>query len=303
MTTTTLAPPPPPPVTPWRRLQASLYRHRTTQVLLLLAPPSAWFGIVYLGSLVILFISAFWYLDPSTSAIKHDFTIRNFEQIVTVPVYRTIVLRTAGVALAVTLLDVVLALPIAYFMARVATGRKRALLFAAVLLPLWTSYLVRVFAWRTILSKGGPVDWLFAQLGLPGMTLYNTEIATVIVFTYLWLPYMILPIYAGLERIPSSLLEASADLGARNATTFRRVVWPLALPSIAAGSIFTFSLTLGDYITPQLVSNTQFIGNVVYDSQGVAGNVPFAAAFATIPVLIMGVYLLVMRRLGAFNAL
>jgi putative spermidine/putrescine transport system permease protein len=221
---------------------------------------------------------------------------------VTVPVYRTIVLRTAAVALAVTLLDVALALPIAYFMARVATGRTRALLFAGVLLPLWTSYLVRVFAWRTILSKGGPVDWLFSVLGLPGASLYNTEIATVIVFTYLWIPYMILPIYAGLERIPSSLLEASADLGARNATTFRRVVWPLALPSIAAGSIFTFSLTSGT-TSPQLISNTQFIGNVIYDSQGVAGNVPFAAAFATVPVVIMGIYLLVMRRLGAFHAL
>jgi len=303
MTTAVLTPPPPPPVTPWRRLQASLYRHRVTQLLLLLAPPAGWFGVVYLGSLVILFISAFWYLDPLTSAIKHDFTLRNFEQILTVPVYRTIVLRTVLVAVVVTVLDVALAFPIAYFMARVAGGRTRALLFAAVLLPLWTSYLVRVFAWRTILSVGGPVDWFFAQIGLPGVSLYNTEIAMVIVFTYLWLPYMVLPIYAGLERIPSSLLEASADLGARNALTFRRIVWPLAMPSIAAGSIFTFSLTLGDYITPQLVSNAQFIGNVVYDSQGVAGNVPFAAAFATVPVLIMGIYLLLMRRLGAFDAL
>jgi putative spermidine/putrescine transport system permease protein len=303
MTTAALTPPPPPPVTPWRRLQASLYRHRATQLLVLLAPPAGWFGIVYLGSLVILFISAFWYLDPLTSAITHDFTLQNFEQILTVPVYRTIVLRTVLVAAVVTLLDIALAFPIAYFMARVAGGRTRALLFAAVLLPLWTSYLVRVFAWRTLFSVGGPVDWIFAQVGLPGVSLYNTEIALVIVFTYLWLPYMVLPIYAGLERIPSSLLEASADLGARNALTFRRIVWPLALPSVAAGSIFTFSLTLGDYITPQLVSNTQFIGNVVYDSQGVAGNVPFAAAFATIPVLIMGIYLLLMRRLGAFDAI
>ncbi len=303
MTTATRTPPPPPPATAWRRLQASLYRHRATQILLLLAPPAGWFGVVYLGSLVILFISAFWYLDPLTSAIKHDFTLKNFEQIVTVPVYRTIILRTVIVAAIVTLLDIALAFPIAYFMARVAHGRTRAILFAAVLLPLWTSYLVRIFAWKTILSTGGPVDWLLAQLGMPGASLYNTEIAMVIVFTYLWLPYMVLPIYAGLERIPSSLLEASADLGARNAMTFRRVVWPLALPAVAAGSIFTFSLTLGDYITPQLISNTQFIGNVVYDSQGVAGNVPFAAAFATIPVLIMGIYLLLMRRLGALDAL
>ena len=303
MTTAALTPPPLPPATPWRRLQAALYRHRATQLLLLLAPPAGWFGVVYLGSLVILFVSAFWYLDPLTSAIKHDFTLSNFEQILTVPVYRTIVLRTVIVAAVVTVLDIALAYPIAYFMARVASGRTRALLFAAVLLPLWTSYLVRVFAWRTLLSKGGPVDWFFTQIGLPEVSLYNTEIALVIVFTYLRLPYMVLPIYAGLERIPSSLLEASADLGGRNATTFRRVVWPLALPAVAAGSIFTFSLTLGDYIAPQLVSNTQFIGNVVYDSQGVAGNIPFAAAFATIPVLIMGIYLLLMRRLGAFDAL
>jgi putative spermidine/putrescine transport system permease protein len=303
MTTATRTPPPPPPATPWRHLQASLYRHRATQILLLLAPPAGWFGVVYLGSLVILFISAFWYLDPLTSAVKHDFTLKNFEQIVTVPVYRTIILRTVIVAAIVTLLDIALAFPIAYFMARVAHGRTRAILFAAVLLPLWTSYLVRIFAWKTILSTGGPVDWLLARLGMPGASLNNTEIAMVIVFTYLWLPYMVLPIYAGLERIPSSLLEASADLGARNAMTFRRVVWPLALPAVAAGSIFTFSLTLGDYITPQLISNTQFIGNVVYDSQGVAGNVPFAAAFATIPVLIMGIYLLLMRRLGALDAL
>ncbi len=302
MASPTLAPPPPP--ASWRRrLQAALYGHRAAQLLLLLLPPAGWFGVVYLGSLAILFVAAFWYLAPLTSAVRHDLTLRNFEQILAVPVYRTIVLRTVGVATLVTLLDVVLAFPVAYLMARVAAPRTRALLFAAVLLPLWTSYLVRVFAWRTIISKGGPVDWLLAQVGLPGASLYNTEIAMVIVFTYLWLPYMILPIYAGLERIPASLLEASADLGARHAATFRRVVLPLALPAVAAGSIFTFSLTLGDYITPQLISNSQFIGNVVYDSQGVAGNVPFAAAFATVPVLIMGIYLLGMRRLGAFEAL
>lgn len=302
MSSSTLAPPTPPP-SPWRRLQAALYAHRTTQLLLLLAPPAGWFGVVYLGSLAILFLSAFWYLDPLTSAIRHELTLRNFEQILAGPVYRAIVLRTVGVAALVTILDVALAFPVAYVMARRASARARAVLFAAVLLPLWTSYLVRVFAWRTIISKGGPIDWLFAQLGMPGASLYNSEVAMVIVFTYLWLPYMILPVYAGLERIPASLLEASADLGARGASTFRRIVLPLALPAVAAGSIFTFSLTLGDYITPQLISNSQFIGNVVYDSQGVAGNVPFAAAFATVPVLIMGIYLLAMRRLGAFEAL
>ena len=172
-----------------------------------------------------------------------------------------------------------------------------------VLLPLWSSYLVRVYAWRVILAKGGPLEWFFAQLGIPGVVLYPSDLAVLIVFTYIWLPYMILPIYAGLERIPGSFLEASGDLGARPTTTFRRVVFPLAFPAIVAGSIFTFSLTLGDYITPGLVSNTQFIGNVIYESQGVAGNIPFAAAYATIPVMIMAVYLLIARRFGAFDAL
>src|SRR5512140_1572336 len=286
-----------------RRLQTALYRHRSAQVLLLLAPPVGWFGVIYLGSLAILFVSAFWYLDPLTSAIKHDFTLANFQLLVGSSVYRTVALRTIGVAAIVTVLDIALAFPIAFFMARVATGRLRAALFALVLLPLWTSYLVRVYAWRVILGKGGPLDWFFAQIGLPDVSLGYSDLSMVIVFTYLWLPYMILPIFAGLERIPGSLLEASADLGARSGMTFRRVVLPLVVPAVAAGSIFTFSLTLGDYITPQLVSNTQFIGNVVYESQGVVGNVPLAAAFATVPVLVMGVFLLLMRRLGAFEAL
>ncbi len=302
MPSLTLAPPPPPP-SATRRLQAALHRHPRLQIVLLLAPPTGWFGVIYLGSLAILFVSAFWYLDPLTSAIRHDFTLRNFQLILGGAVYRTIVLRTVGVAALVTLLDIALAFPVAYFMARVAAGRTRAILFSAVLLPLWTSYLVRVFAWRVIISKGGPLDWLFAQVGLAGVTLDKTELAMVVVFAYLWLPYMILPIYAGLERIPESLLEASSDLGARSGLTFRKVVLPLALPAVAAGSIFTFSLTLGDYITPNLIANSQFIGNVVYDSQGVAGNVPLAAAFATVPVLIMGLFLLVMRRFGAFEAL
>jgi putative spermidine/putrescine transport system permease protein len=269
---------------------------------ILLAPPGGWFGIVYLGSLVVLFISAFWYLDPLTSAVVREPTLQNFETILTVPVYREVALRTIGVAAAVTVLDILLALPIAYFMARVAGSRTRALLYAAVLLPLWASYLVRVYAWRVILSQGGFIDWLFGLFGLDGVSLGYSDLSMVIVFTYLWLPYMILPVYAGFERIPTSLLEASSDLGARGATTVRRVILPLALPAIAAGSIFTFSLTLGDYIVPQLVSNTQFIGNVVYESQGVAGNVPFAAAYALVPVGVMAIYLLMMRRLGAFEA-
>ena len=281
-----------------RRLLAFAYRHRSLQALLLLTPPLGWFGVVYLGSLAVLFVAAFWYLDPLTSAVKHDFTLRNFQQLIGSPVYRQIVVRTLGIAFFVTLTDIVLAFPLAYYMARHAGARLRGVLFMLVLLPLWSSYLVRVFAWRVLLSPGGPVESV-----LPGVKLYLTDTAMWIVFSYIWLPYMILPIYAGLERLPSSMLEASSDLGARGWMTFRKIVLPLALPAVAAGSIFTFSLTLGDYITPQLVANSQFIGNVVFDSQGVAGNVPFAAAFATVPVLIMAVYLLIARRLGAFEAL
>jgi putative spermidine/putrescine transport system permease protein len=286
-----------------RRFVSFAYRHRSLQLLLLLTPPVGWFGVVYLGSLAVLFVAAFWYLDPLTSAIKHDFTLRNFEQLINNPVYRTVALRTIGMAALVTATDIVLAFPLAYYMARVASGRRRGVLVMLVLLPLWTSYLVRVYAWRVILSPGGPLDWLLGTVGITGTSLYLTDTAMWIVFSYIWLPYMVLPIYAGLERIPSSLLEASADLGGRAATTFRRVVLPLALPAVAAGSIFTFSLTLGDYITPDIVANTQFIGNVVYVNQGVAGNVPLAAAFATVPVLVMAVYLLIVRRLGAFDAL
>jgi len=292
-----------PPQSLRRRLLARLYRHPRLQVLLLLAPPTGWFGLVYLGSLALLFVAAFWYLDPLTSAIKHDLTLKNFQTLITNPVYRTITFRTVGMAGLVTVLDALLAFPVAYFMARYAGVRTRALMFILVMLPLWSSYLVRVYAWRVILGPGGPFEWTMAQVGIPNVVLYPSDLAIPIVFTYIWLPYMILPIYAGLERLPSSLLEASGDLGARPWMTFRKVVLPLVFPAVVAGSIFTFSLTLGDYITPGLVSNTQFIGNVIYDSQGVAGNVPFAAAYATVPVLIMAVYLIVARKLGAFDAL
>jgi putative spermidine/putrescine transport system permease protein len=203
----------------------------------------------------------------------------------------------------VTVIDVLLAFPVAYYMARYAGARTRAVMFILVMLPLWSSYLVRVYAWRVILSPGGPLEWTLAQVGIPGVVLYPSDIAIPIVFSYIWLPYMILPIYAGLERLPSSLLEASGDLGARPLMTFRRIVLPLVFPAVVAGSIFTFSLTLGDYITPGLVSNSQFIGNVVYNLQGVAGNLPLAAAFATVPVAVMAVYLIVARRLGAFDSL
>ncbi|HEU4673552.1 MAG TPA: ABC transporter permease [Candidatus Limnocylindrales bacterium] len=288
---------------PGRRALSFAHRHRSLQLLLLLAPPVGWFGVVYLGSLAVLFVAAFWSLDPLTSGIRHDFTLRNFQQLISDSVYRTVAFRTIGIAAAVTATDILLALPIAYFIARHASGRLKAVLFMLVLLPLWSSYLVRVYAWRIILAQGGPLEWTFGQLGIPGVVLYPSDTAMWLVFSYIWLPYMILPLYAGFERIPRSVLEASADLGAGAATTFRRVILPLALPAIVAGSIFTFSLTLGDYITPTLVSNSQFIGNVVFESQGVAGNVPFAAAFATVPVIVMAVYLLVARRLGAFEAL
>jgi putative spermidine/putrescine transport system permease protein len=197
----------------------------------------------------------------------------------------------------------VIAFPIAFFMAQVASPRSRAVHFMLCLLPLWASYLVRVYAWRVILSPNGQLDWANQRLGLGPAGLYPSELGAGIVFAYLWLPYMILPLYAGLERVPRSLLEASADLGARTVGTFRRVVLPLVLPALAAGSIFTFSLTLGDYITPGLVSNNQFIGNVVFEQQGVSGNLPLAAAFALVPVGIMAIYLFVARRFGAFEAL
>ncbi|MGI8871978.1 MAG: ABC transporter permease [Candidatus Limnocylindria bacterium] len=280
-----------------------LHRHRWLQVLLLLAPPTGWFLVVYLGSLSVLLLSAFWLLDPLTSAVVHTFSLRNFQILLGDPTYRTIVLRTVGIAAAVTLTDALLAFPIAFYMARVAGPHARSLLFMAVLLPLWSSYLVRVYAWRVMLQPHGPVESFLSAIGLPNVEIGYSDVSMWIVFSYIWLPYMILPLYAGLERIPRSLLEASQDLGGRGGITLRRVILPLALPALAAGSIFTFALTLGDYITPTLISNSQFIGNVVYDSQGVANNIPFAAAFAIVPVVIMAGYLLIARRLGAFEAL
>ncbi len=282
---------------------AFFHRHRRLQLALFLALPLGWLGIVYLGSLFVLFVSSFWKLNPLTSAIEHTFTLDNYVKIVTTPVYRVIVLRTVTVAAAVTLTDAILAFPIAYYMARVASRRTRGLLLMLVALPLWSSYLVRVYAWRIILGENGPMSWAFGLIGAGQIAPGYSDLSMWITFSYLWLPYMILPLYAGFQRLPTSLLEASADLGAHSAFTFRRVVLPLVLPAVVAGSIFTFSLTLGDYIVPQLVSNSQFIGNVVYESQGVANNVPFAAAFATVPVLIMALYLWIAGRLGAFEAL
>jgi putative spermidine/putrescine transport system permease protein len=261
----------------------------------------AWLVIAYLGSLIVLFVAAFWRLDPFTSEVVHDYGLQNFRTIVEGDVYRTIALRTIGIAAAVTVADMIIAFPIAYYMAKVASPRVRGLLIVAVLMPLWSSYLVKVYAWRVILQEEGILNWALSPFGLSGPGFGN--VATWLVFTYLWLPFMILPLYAGLERIPDSLLEASSDLGGRGWRTFRSVVLPLAFPAAVAGSIFTFSLTLGDYITPTLVSSTQFIGNVVYVNVGVANNLPLAAAFALVPVVVMVVYLALAKRLGAFDSL
>jgi putative spermidine/putrescine transport system permease protein len=284
-----------------RRLSDLLHGRRGLQASLLLAAPLGWLVVAYLGSLAVLFVAAFWTLDDFSGQVVHSYGFGNFSTLWHGHVYREIVLRTVGVAAAVTVTDALLAFPIAFFMAKVATPRVRALLAVAVLMPLWASYLVKVYAWRTILNHDGILNWALAPLGLHGPG-YGI-VATWLVFSYLWLPYMILPLYAGLERIPASLLDASGDLGGRPGLTLRRVVLPLAFPAVVAGSIFTFSLTLGDYITPTLVSSKQFIGNVVYANVGVANNLPLAAAFATVPVAVMIVYLLIARRLGAFEAL
>ena len=268
---------------------------------LLLSGPLGWLGVAYLGSLVVLFVAAFWHLDDFSGKVVHDYSLENFQTLWNTPVYRTIVLRTVGIAALVTITDVVLALPIAFYMAKVARPRVRGVLVVAVLMPLWASYLIKVYAWRTMLSNDGIINWALHPFGIGGPG-YGF-VATWVVFSYLWLPYMILPVYAGFERISNSLVDASGDLGGPPATTFRRVVLPLVFPAVVAGSIFTFSLTLGDYITPQLVSSKQFIGNVVYANVGVANNLPLAAAFATVPVVVMIAYLLVARRLGAFESL
>jgi putative spermidine/putrescine transport system permease protein len=266
--------------------------------------PIAFFVAIYLAALVALFISAFWQVNVFTG-IEHVWTWSNFSTLWHDPVYRTVTLRTIGIAAAVTLTDAVLAFPFAYFMARVASPRMRAVLFVLTLLPLWASYLARVYSWRLILNQDGLLNWVLHGLGLPDANIAYTNVAVWIVFSYIWLPFMILPVYAALERIPHSYIEASRDLGAKGSRTLRTVVLPLALPGLVAGSIFTFSLTLGDYVTPLLVggSNSQLIGNVVYDTVNGAGNLPLAAAFATVPLAVMGVYLLIARRLGAFDAL
>jgi putative spermidine/putrescine transport system permease protein len=289
----------PAPVSVGRRMAGFFYGRPRLAVGSLLAGPLGWLVIGYLGSLAVLFAAAFWNVNALTGEVAQTFTVGNFKTVFTQSVYRTVALRTVGIAAAVTVTDALLAFPVAFYMAKVARQRGKALLVVAVLMPLWSSYLVKVYAWRVILSAGGVLDWALHPLGLSGPGYGN--LAVWLVMSYLWLPYMILPIFAGLERIPNSLLAASEDLGGGPVTTFRRVVLPLALPAVVAGSIFTFSLTLGDYITPQLVSNNAFIGTVVYSN--ITNNLPLASAFATVPVVIMVIYLLVARKLGAFEHL
>jgi putative spermidine/putrescine transport system permease protein len=283
-----------------RRLADLFHGRPRLQLGTLLAGPVGWLVIGYLGSLAVLLVASFWSVDALSGETNRTFTLDNYQQLVDQSVYKTVALRTIGIAAAATVTDILLALPIAFYMAKVARPRAKGVLVVAVLMPLWSFYLVKVYAWRTMLSTGGAINWALDPLGLSGPGYGAT--AVWLVESYLWLPFMIIPIYAGLERIPNSLLNASDDLGAKPWTTIRRVILPLAFPAIIAGSIFTFSLTLGDYITPSLVSpDTQFIGNVV--KANITNNLPLASAFAMVPVVVMIVYLLIARRLGAFEHL
>lgn len=309
-------PTPPGPGGTRRRISDLLYTRRGLLLLALLAPPLLWFGVIYLGSLLALLANAFFGLDDFTGQVVREFTLKNFAELAD-PANLDVARRSITMAIAVTLACVVLAFPVAYYMARYATGAQKAALYIAVMLPLWSSYLVRLYAWKLLLAKEGAISWvanelhltwlLEALLSLPavgGPSLSFSTLGTFVVFVYMWLPFMILPVQAAIERIPASTIEASADLGANPAITLRRVVLPLAMPGIAAGSIFTFSLTLGDYIIPQVIGDsTLYIGQVVYKQQGVAGNVPFAAAFSLVPIVVIGVYLWLAKRMGAFDAL
>lgn len=284
------------------RGSAVLHRHPWLRLGLLITPPMLWLGLAYLGALAALFITAFWDQNPFTGDVIRSWNLDNFRLLWESEVYRRVALRTLGIAVGVTVVDIVIALPIALYMAKVASPRLQRLMVIAVLMPLWASYLVKAYAWRGMLSQNGLIDSIASPFGLgtPGYGL----VATTITLAYLWLPFMILPIYAGLERLPNSLFEASADLGGRSLMTLRRVVLPMAFPAVVAGSIFTFSLSMGDYIAVRIVGGTgQLLGNVVYDNQGAANNLPFAAAVATIPVVVMLVYLAAARRTGALENL
>lgn len=298
------------------RASDTLWRHPRLLILVLLTPPVAWLGIVYLGSLFALLAQSFFSIDEFSGLINYEFTLRTYAELFKAYNF-DIILRTVTMAFAVTVAAAIIGFPVAYFAARYARGPWKALFYLGVMLPLWSSYLVKVYAWKLILAKEGILNWLFetlhlswmlnAYLALPvigGNSLSVSTTGTFLVFLYVWLPFMILPIQASLERVPHSMLEASGDLGATPAQAFRTVLLPLAFPGVIAGSIFTFSLTLGDYIIPQIIgSSRRFIGQAVYQYQGTAGNIPLAAAFAVVPIVIMGLYLAWAKRKGAFDAL
>ncbi len=301
---------------PGDRLSGLFWRRPRVLLALLLTPPLLWLGVVYLGSLIALLVQSFYSIDEFSGVVKEEFTLKTYAEL-----FRAqnldIILRTLAMAALVTLASAVIAFPIAFYAARYARGRWKAVFYLGIMLPLWSSYLVKVYAWKLILAKEGIVTWVATHVGagpllgraldeqwFGGSSLSTSPVGTFIVFVYIWMPYMILPMQAALERVPGSMLEASADLGASRAQTFRTVILPLAMPGVVAGSIFTFSLTLGDYIIPQIIGNSaRYIGLAVYQFQGTAGNLPLAAAFAVVPIAIMLVYLAIAKRMGAFDAL
>lgn len=297
-------------------LSDTLWRNPKLLLFLMLTPPLLWLGIIYLGSLFALLAQSFFSIDEFSGVVVREFTLKTYGELLR-PSNLDIIVRTVTMAALVTIASAIIAFPIAYFAARYAKGRWKAVFYLGVMLPLWSSYLVKVYAWKLILAKEGILNWLFAKLHLTflldgwlalpivgGNSLSVSPTGTFLVFVYVWLPFMILPVQAALERVPGNLMEASADLGASPGQTFRNVLLPLALPGVIAGSIFTFSLTLGDYIIPQIIGTShRFIGMAVYAHQGTAGNIPLAAAFTVVPVAIMGIYLWLAKRAGAFNAL
>lgn len=302
---------------PAGRISNLLFQRPRLLLMVLLGPPLAWLGIIYLGSLFALLAQSFFSVDEFSGVVVQEFSLATWREFLGSPANWDIVLRTVLMAAAVTIACALIAFPVAYYMVRFAGMRLKALLYLGVMLPLWSSYLVRVYAWKLILAKEGILNWFATRLHLDwllqavlatpvvgGPSLSTSYLGTFLVFTYIWLPFMILPVIAALERVPNSVIEASSDLGARPGETFRRVILPLAFPGVVAGSIFTFSLTLGDYIIPGIIGqSTPFLGQAVYAHQGVAGNIPMAAAFTVVPITLMAVYLMVARRLGAFDAL
>ena len=288
-----------------KRITAFFYRRRGLKAIVLLLPPLAWLLIIYIASLAVLLATAFWQQDELSGKIIHSFTWANVQTVKNDPTLHAVTRTTVQMAVLVTVTDIVLAFPLAYYMVRIASRRKRALLFVGVLMPLWSSYLIKAYTWRLMTGNDGTINWALGKIGLGPIDIAFTTTAMWLAFSYIWLPYMVLPIYAALERIPNSLIEASGDLGGRSWRTLRSVILPLALPGIVAGSIFTFSLTLGDYIMVDLVggNKTDFLGSVIYRYQGIANELPLAAAISLIPVAVIAVYLVIAKRLGAFEAL